>query len=265
MIQQEEQLLGAYRTLKKLPSGSPHLVLIEQQQPQSPVDGQDDATATAATPRSFFVESVLSDASNMIDILTVTAASLDPAAASQHRLGGSSSKTLPTLSTIVHNVLNTTGREKVSGAAPVQRAGAAPHCVVSGGECACCTPWDFENNSSNSKVTTTIAFLRSKQLELLPFEHAQRLLRLLMERSAPSFVAETAAAPVPWQAPVFTSNLAAASSVPSNNWNAERTHRFISPEERWARAERWSALRGGRRPRRPEPGGAPSSRGRWGR
>ena len=85
---------------------------------------------------------------------------------------------------------------------------------------------------------------------------AQDLLETLQNRAAPHFVAELAPPP-PWQAPIQDGGR-------WQNSQAGRT-RFVTDEEKWARVERVNRNRRSGRGRRPEPGQAPSSRGKWGR
>mmetsp|Transcript_21061 Transcript_21061/g.34851 ORF Transcript_21061/g.34851 Transcript_21061/m.34851 type:complete len:232 (+) Transcript_21061:42-737(+) len=51
-------------------------------------------------------------------------------------------------------------------------------------------------------------------------------------------------------------------SQAGSNWNTQGTH-FMSPDDRWAQAERGARMRRSGGP--PAPGNAPSSRGNWGR
>jgi hypothetical protein len=232
VIDQEEFLIGAYRALKTLPSDSPHLVAIEEQ-------SSDDETS------SFFFEMVLTDETKN-DALTATAASLDPIA----RGGYVKPKTISTLSTIVDNILchpNDIQFQTLRLSNPVVQH----HIASSAGAMHMLHVLNFREDDDRQHLTV-------QQPQLQWFRHAKRLLELLHARSEPNLVAEMAA-PVPWQPPTLTS-----SSL--SHWNLSGTH-MITPEERWARTERWSSLRGHRGGGRPPPfrGEAPSSRGLWGR
>jgi hypothetical protein len=211
VIGQEECLIGAYRALKTLPSDSPHLVLIEEQ-------FLEDETS------SFFFEMVLTDETKN-DALTATAASLDPVA----RGGYIKPKTLSTLLTIVDNILchpDDTQFQTLRLSNPVVQH----HIVSSAGAMHMLHVLDFHEDDDRQHLTV-------QQPQLPRFRHAKRLLELLHTRSGPNLVAEMAA-PVPWQPPTLTSSS-------HSHWNLSGTH-FITPEERWARTERWSSLRGRR-------------------
>jgi hypothetical protein len=232
VIDQEECLIGAYRALKSLPSDSPHLVAIEEQL-------SEDGTS------SFFFEMVLTDETKN-DALTATAASLDPIA----RGGYIKPKTISTLSTIVDNILchpNEIQFQTLRLSNPVVQH----HIASSAGAMHMLHVLDFREDDDRQNLTV-------QQPQLQRFRHAKRLLELLHARSEPNLVAEMAAS-VPWQPPTLTS-----SSL--SHWNLSGTH-MITPEERWARTERWSSLRGHRGGGRPPPfrGEAPSSGGLWGR
>jgi hypothetical protein len=81
------------------------------------------------------------------------------------------------------------------------------------------------------------------------------ILDILLSRVQPNFIVDIAP-PTPWQESV---PLGAGNH--NRGWNAQRG--FITDDEKWARAERVASRRGAAR--KPEPGEAPSSRGKWGR
>ena len=83
----QEWVLGAYRPVRVLPSGSPHCVLIQQE------EGVAD---------SFLLELLLADSE---DSLMVAASALDP-------VGFADKKTVPMLQTIVANVIKQPSEEK---------------------------------------------------------------------------------------------------------------------------------------------------------
>lgn len=231
VIGQEECLIGAYRSLKTLPSDSPHLVVIDEK-------FSEDGAST------FFFEMVLTDETKN-DALTATAASLDPIA----RGGYVKPKTISTLSSIVDNILchpDDVQFQTLRLSNPVVQH----HIASSAGAMHMLHVLDFREDENRNHLIV-------QQPRLQRFRHAKRLLELLHGRSEPNLVVEMAA-PVPWQSPTLTS-----SSL--SHWNLSGTH-MITPEERWERTERWSSLRGhsgGGRP--PSRGEAPSSRGLWGR
>jgi PUB domain len=231
-----EQLLGAYRIRMPLPSGSPHCVLVEP-----------DPTVEAAT--AFHMEAMLADPQ---DALMVACASLDPVGAGPQQ--PALMRTIQTLHTILTNLQTDPDNPKFRSL-----------------------------RLSNPKVQKTIAssWGARQVLQLVGFRdesihdephlvlapHHQSFSRLpqalevlessLMPRSQPGFVAELAPTP-PWQGPVLNSTTTSARAFGSGGTN------FLSDDEKWARAERNRGRRGGGR-RRPEPGNAPSSNGRWGR
>ncbi|NJK77157.1 MAG: hypothetical protein HC942_28425, partial [Microcoleus sp. SU_5_6] len=106
-------------------------------------------------------------------------------------------------------------------------------------------------------------------------QYALQLLDILQNRASAQFVAELAP-PTPWQAPPPLTAVRnyeneqeeeddAVSATPGQQQQPYRAGGFVTPEERWARAERVAQSRRSGRGRMPAPGEAPSSRGKWGR
>ena len=240
-VGQEEVILGAYRPLRPFPSGSPHCVLIKQ---------QDVADA-------FLLELFLAD---IEDSLMVAASALDPA-------GFADKKTVPMLNAIVTNLIQRPREEKYRRLRLSNR-NIQGHIVSAWGAMHLLQLLGFQltelaaEESKESEAGAEDFFYLvfptiPTEAQLAIFQRAKEMLELLITRADPHFVAELAAPP-PWQTPLLSSGGALAS-----HWNSQGTH-FITPDQRWQRTERLQARRGGR-PRRPSPGNAPSSRGKWGR
>jgi hypothetical protein len=213
IIEQEQHLLGAYRTLKVLPSGSPQFVLIEE---------------TLLGRETFYLETVLTDETGQ-DALMVAAAALDPA-----RKGGhTAQKTLSTLLTVVQNIQNDpcdVKFQKLKFSNPqVQH-----YITSSSGAMYLLHLLGFLKKTQTSDDEECLELRRKPRLDL--FQRANDLLQILVARAEPTFVADLAT-PAPWQPPAL-------SSAQPAHWHTSGTH-FITPEERWARTERWGARRGG--------------------
>ena len=243
LVGTQEQALAAYRPVRTLPSGSPHCILIQQEEGLA-----DDC---------FLLELLLS---NSEDSIMVAASALD------HALGFSDRKTVPMLHTIVTNVMKQPSEEKYHKLRMSNRT-IQNHIVSAWGALRLLHLLGFRE--TKLKVEGTVDSKDDDIIEeflVLPntlvdaqldvFKRSKEILEMLITRADPHFVAELAEPP-PWQTPLVTSGGAL-----SSHWNTRGTH-FMTPDERWARTER--NRRGGRRPRRPNPGNAPSSRGRWGR
>jgi PUB domain len=240
LVGQDELILGAYRPVRPLPSGSPHCILIQQQ--------RDVADA-------FLLELLLGDTE---DSLMVAASALDPA-------GFADKKTVPMLHTIVTNLMQRPWDEKYHRLRLSNRT-IQRHIASAWGAMQLLYLLGFqitelaeeESKESEAGAEEYLVFpTKLTEAQLAIFQRAKEMLELLRTRADPHFVAELAAPP-PWQTPLLSTGGALAS-----HWNSRGTH-FITPDERWQRTERFQAHRGGR-PRRPSPGNAPSSRGKWGR
>lgn len=208
ILDQNECLLGAYRALKALPSENPHCLVIQQD------EGCD----------TIIFETMLTDHTKY-DMLVVDAAALDPVAGEKHE------KTLINLNKIVDNILEHPEDEKFF-TLRLSNKTIQNHILPSWGAMHMLSLLGFHTDANDPDHMT----LPKNKIDLLLFRRASEILKLLSKRAAPDFVAELAP-PVPWQPPIFTSG---ASS--SSHWNFQGTH-FITPEERWARTERWSAFR----------------------
>mmetsp|Transcript_12903 Transcript_12903/g.27829 ORF Transcript_12903/g.27829 Transcript_12903/m.27829 type:complete len:424 (+) Transcript_12903:27-1298(+) len=98
--------------------------------------------------------------------------------------------------------------------------------------------------------------------ELSIHKRGVNLLEQVHSRCQPGFLADLAP-PTPWDEPVILDHGGGRDANGGRWGNAGSTH-FITPEDRWARADRARRFRGRAGPR-PSPGNAPSDRGRWGR
>lgn len=205
----QESILGAYRTLKALPSAAPHCLLVQQNEEES---------------NSFFVEVLLMDA---YDSLMVAASELDPV------MHPNTLKTIHTLTTIVRNVVEHPDESKFRALRldnpQVHRAITKsppammflhvlgfvqhPKAPISGG----------------AATEAHLVLELTKPSSILP--QALELLESLQSRGSPSFVAELAP-DVPWQTPVLTSSR-------YGTWTAQTGLHMLSPDERWAQSERF--------------------------
>lgn len=248
LVGTQEWVLGAYRPVRALPSGSPHCLLIQQEE-------------QGVMSNAFLLELLLADTQ---DSLMVAASALDP-------VGFSDKKTVPMLHTIVSNVIQQPSEERYHKLRMSNRS-VEHHIASAWGALHLLHLLGFRetnivveqkgSNDSNDNQATTEAYLvlanTPSESQLGLFRQAKEVLEVLLKRADPHFVAELADPP-PWQTPLVSSSSGGALS---SHWNTRGTH-FVTPDERWARTERRG--RGGRRPRRPDPGNAPSSRGTWGR
>lgn len=243
-----EIVLGAFRPTKRLPSGSPHCLLVQGEEPLS----------------SCALEVMLMDKTKL-DSLCIAASSLD------HEITSSRARTLATLSTlkqIVKNVERHPSEDKYRrlrlsnhriereisrslGAMDLLRVLGFQETEVSTTQESCAP-------GERASATETFLVLPEPSNGVLErFAKASEMLVMLSQHADPNHKTELSAS-VPWQAAMR------ASGTGRNNWNSEGTH-FSTGDERWERVDRAQRLRrsGGGPP--PAPGHAPSSRGRWGR
>jgi len=274
----EELLLGAYRLRMTLPSKSPHYVRVEQV-------GTNEVTATNSGSNSssfagtFILEAMLADPTGE-DELVVAAKALEnnddaDAVAGTGPYHDQSIKSIKTLSTILTNLRqhpqdpkyhtlrlsNTTIQKQIAsnwgamqmlkliGFVRSQVHGDNKSNVSSTGEKQMeeCLTWKDQGHDCESQ--------RKK------LNRACELVELLCARNRPGFVSELAPSP-PWQGPILTLAVPGGAGRRASFGNQRTT--FLSDDEKWKRAQR-NAQRRGRSGRKPEPGNAPSSRGKWGR
>lgn len=229
--QRQEVILGAYRPKRQLPSGSAHCIFVQ---------------GGASPHNNMIVEVILL---NKHDALVVAAAAVDRVVGrtQEQRL-----KTIFTLQTIVSNIRTHPLEEKYR---KLRLSNKTIHNNI-------CSVWGameflrvlgFQNKrevTGDDDTTDTEHYLvLPKTAELM--EQSAELLNILKSRCSPDFIPDVAP-PTPWQEPVVTGSQHYLGSS------------FVSPEDRWARVERASRFRR-RAGRRPAPGEAPSSRGKWGR
>jgi len=243
-----ESVLGAYRPTKRLPSGSPHSILVQGEGWSGHI-----------------VEVILTDETKF-DSMCVAASSLD------NEISLSRTRALATLSTlnkVISNIPKHPGNEKYRklrlSNPKIERdicnsLGAMDLLSVLGfAKVEMATTSDSKGAHSEGKgrTETFLVVPEPSGDSLARFNTAIEVIATLLQHADPSHKSELSE-PAPWQ--VATR----ASSVGGNNWNTQGTH-FMTGDERWERVERARRLRrsGGGRP--PAPGHAPSSRGRWGR
>ena len=249
VYEEDEHMLGAYRPKRGLPSSTPHCIIVQG-------GGDSDSIDTP-----FLLETLLLDESKF-DTFSVAASDLENYNARNHSRQ-TAEKTVQMLQTIVKNAIQHPDEEKYHKLRLSNRK--IQHYIVSS--------W------GSVEILKTLGFVE-KQLQVdggnkddqetflvLPTpirentkrigKKALEILTLLHSRLLPEFITDLAP-PTPWQnVGVYTGGKS------GGNWNNNRG--FISDDEKWARAERISGLRRSGRARKPAPGEAPSSRGRWGR
>lgn len=232
----DEHLLGAYRIRMKCPSDSPHQLVVEEEE-------------TTVGQSKFNLEALVADPTGQ-DELVIAAAALDNATTNN------TAKTIKTLHTIVSNLLqhpNDPKYQSLRSSNPKVQSTllqnfAAKQILYNIGfrEHTDEDQWKYQPDSNLHAI--------SKRLI-----QAKELLDALSARSQPGFVAELAT-PAVWQGPILNSSQTNANV---RRFGAPGSTHFLSDDEKWARAER-NRRRGGRG-RRPNPGSAPSSNGKWGR
>jgi hypothetical protein len=270
---EEETILGAYRPLRPLPSGLFHSIVIGKEEGQ--------------THDNYVIEIAINDT---YDALCVAAASLDPYYQHSH----DDKKTLATrikfLTTILTNLVqhpNEQRYQKLKLSNPkiqtlIQSWSAMQILALIGFERRSSTdninrheqteekeeilivPKDLDDYTTTTSSMYTSPVSTSEETNVIQTTRslALQLLEILSSRCSPSFVHDLAP-PTPWEPSQST-----AGGSNNQRWGETRDSRrrgFITDEERWARAERVAQNRRSGRGRRPDPGNAPSSRGKWGR
>jgi hypothetical protein len=239
-MESQEHVLGAYRTKRALPSLTPHCILVH---------GEED--------EGFLLEMLLLDETKF-DALVVAGADLDH----HHETSNDRERierTIQLLQTIVRNVIKYPGEEQYRKLR-LSNSQIKRHICDSWGALELLRIVGFVKKSLPSE---TPACSEDEDYLILPAptdkttvcQCALDILDILLSRVQPNFIADIAP-PTPWQESV---PLGAGNH--SRGWNAQRG--FITDDEKWARAERVASQRGSAR--KPEPGEAPSSRGKWGR
>lgn len=228
------------------------------------------AAAEASTAYLFLLEAVISDPTGQDD-LVVAAEALDSVGAGpnhQHL-----AKTIKTLATIVRNLLDHPDEAKYHTLrlsnpkvqSQIANCWGAMHLLHTIGFQHQQQPTKQndnakdDNNHDNGDHLTWTPDNTNNTNNLQKVQRAIKLVQQLQQRSQPGFVAELATLPPPWQGPVLSSSH---SNRGEFGHNTQRG--FLSDDEKWQRAER-NRQRRGRSGRRPDPGNAPSSNGRWGR
>ena len=251
----EEYVLGAYRTLKPLASGMPHCILIEEEEARV----EDESSPVPPSNTVFHLESLLTDDTHT-DTLQVAAAGLDPILAASASSSGTHyanlRKTIGALATVVQNILEHPTDAKYQKLKLSNTK--VQHLLV---PCPAALYMLHLLGFREEPVDHDCLILWKQAPDISLFRRAANCFKQLRQRSQPDFVAELAES-VPWQPPIWMT--AANGGALATHWHTEGTH-FVTPDERWARTERWAANRQSGRARRPNPGEAPSSRGNWGR
>ena len=271
----DELILGAYRPKRGLPSCTSHCILVHGG------GGGDDGSDDNSIP--FLLETMLLDESKF-DILSVAGAALDHHI---HFDKKTAEKTIHILQTVIKNALDHPTDEKYH---KLRLSNTKIQQYVASSWAACeilrilgfsekllpNTTSDEDHPNASTRGTTkndkdATNDDNGNDMEayvVLPTpitenmrqigEKAMQILRLLQTRLAPEFIPDLAP-PTPWQEVGIS-----VGSTSTNRWNNNSSRGFLSDEEKWARAERNAGRRrsGGRR---PNPGEAPSSRGKWGR
>mmetsp|Transcript_52622 Transcript_52622/g.157654 ORF Transcript_52622/g.157654 Transcript_52622/m.157654 type:complete len:390 (-) Transcript_52622:585-1754(-) len=243
-----EFVLGAFRPTKRLPSGSPHCLLVQGERLSN-----------------IILEVMLMDQTKL-DSMCVAASSLE------HEISLSPARALRTLSTLKKIVLNVAEhpsddkyrRLRLSnprvqsdccrsmGAMDLIRVLGFQETEVLTTDDSATSPGEISGDRETYLVLPEPTGSKVEQLN-----KALEILGVLLQHADPKNKSELSM-PVPWQVALR------ASTMGRNNWNNEGTH-FLTGDERWGRVERARRLRRGGGGRPPAPGHAPSSRGRWGR
>jgi hypothetical protein len=277
----DELILGAYRPKRALPSGTPHCIFVHggggggsnsNGNGNGNDNGNDDAMEKENLP--FLLETLLLDESKF-DALTVAASELDHHRDKSRHDRTTAQRTVLMLQTILKNALQHPNEEKYHklrlsnpkiqqfiasswGALEVLRICGFIHTTTTTTTTANTATVDDDDDDEGALETFLTLPTPVTDTANLVGERAIDLLGLLVTRLAPDFIPDIAP-PTPWQ----ETGVSSGSTGSSNNWNSHRG--FITDEERWARAERAAGLRRSGASRRPAPGEAPSSRGKWGR
>jgi hypothetical protein len=241
---EQEVILAAYRTKRALPSLSAHCVFIH---------GDFDAYGSDGSS-TIGLEMLLLEESKM-DALSVAASDLDH----HHQTPQDRIRILNVvhfLQTIFGNLIREPNEEKYHrlrlGNSKIQSL------VKEWGALQILTIIGFGTRTDDTGMEENLV------LAQLPVNrHLCQLvldfLLILANRLHPSFILDLAP-PTPWQE-VYVA------STSTSSWGNGSSQRggFITDEEKWARAERIAKRRRSGAARRPEPGQAPSSKGKWGR
>ena len=259
----EEIILAAYRTKRALPSLSPHCIYI-----------YDDHDHNGG---GLYLEMLLSADETKIDALSVAVSDLDhhhETMKDRVRI----QKVVTLLQTIISNLIKNPNEEKFQQL----RMGNSKIKSIT-------NEWgameilnligftrqrrrksnddddDEEEDDDDDAMEEEYLILSQGRMLVAVCQNALDILEILAHRLEPNFIPDLAP-PTPWQE-VSVSNTAGGGGGGGllSNWNNDGTRGFLTEEERWARAERVVGLRSSGAARRPNPGEAPSSRGKWGR
>lgn len=253
----EEVVLAAYRTKRALPSLSAHTLFVCDFLQE---DAQCSSTGVAASGAFCLgVELLLLDETKL-DALSIAACDLDrrhETAPDRQRM----QKVVSFLQKIIGNLMKDPlepkfqslrlGNPKIQSL--VQEWGALQFLKIVGFE----EELIVFNGSSESATRDYCLVLKSLPVNQALCKRSLAVLATIAARLDPSFIADLAP-PTPWQEVSFV-------ATSRTSWGSGNRIGFITDEERWARAERVANQRRTGIARRPNPGEAPSSRGKWGR
>jgi hypothetical protein len=281
----KETILGAYRPLRPLPSGNFHALAIREDSTVHPehytADFTTDEDQHHQDQRQLFA--VQFSITDSYDALCVAAASLDPHCNSSS--GGGT--TIKFLTTILSNLIQHPNDKKYQQLR-LSNPKIHLHLLSSWGAVQFLTLCGFErrravvdeemntNEDASSIIEEDYLIIIASDESTVSVEQEDRasvlllveiqtlalqLLQILSTRSASGFVPDVAP-PTPWEP---SRPILGGGGGKNKRWAETQGRRFISADDRWARAERVNRNRRNGRGRRPDPGNAPSSRGNWGR
>ena len=301
-----EILLGAYRPLRPLPSGSNHSIVIGEGRDDMSKDHNEEKQQTSTTAMEicnsysyYCIENVLTDP---FDVCVAAAAVLDPMNNNNDNIIPSTNNnktTIELLNTVLSNIIRHPYEEKYHrlriSNSKIQRYLISSWAAMQFLTVACGFEQqqqqqrhmeeerDNDNDDGDTNVDDWLVAPISSPSMMISAEEivalheirtqALELLQILLDRTQSTFIQELAQ-PTPWAPSIYitTATSSSDSAMDDNggrnrSWGDPNRQRrgFISDEEKWNRADRNSKNRRNGRGRRPNPGEAPSSKGKWGR
>ena len=308
-VSHREILLGAYRPLRPLPSGSNHSIIIGEGRDDRSKDHNEEKEQTTSTATAtmicnsysyYCIENVLTDP---FDACVTAAAVLDPTNNNSNNIISSTSNnktTIELLNTILYNIIRHPYEEKYHrlriSNSKIQRYLIPSWAAMQFLTVACGFEQqqqqqqyleeerdDDDDDDDYTNVDDWLVAPTSSPSMMISAEEivalheirtqALELLQILLDRTQSTFIQELAQ-PTPWTPSIcITAASSSSDSAMDNNggrnrnWGDPNRQRrgFISDEEKWNRADRSAKNRRNGRGRRPNPGEAPSSKGKWGR
>jgi hypothetical protein len=305
-VSHREILLGAYRPLRPLPSGSNHSIVIGEGRDDRSKDHNEEKERTTSTATAmkicnshsyYYIENVLTDP---FDVCVTAAAVLDPANNNSDDIISSTSNnrtTIELLNTILSNIIRHPYEEKYHrlriSNSKIQRYLISSWAAMQFLTVACgfeqqqqqqYMEEERDNDDDDTNVDDWLVAPTSSPSMMISAEEivalheirtqALELLQILLDRTQSTFIQELAQ-PTPWTPSICITTASSSSSDSAvdddggrnRTWGDPNRQRrgFISDEEKWNRADRNAKNRRNGRGRRPNPGEAPSSKGKWGR